>query len=92
MSLPNELEKRQRISADLKRAINVLDQIDILESDLDDLANTLQDENVMKAKDFKAYVKTKYEGQKLLDKAKKKVAEVEENLAIVEILDKVKIS
>lgn len=89
--LPNELEKRIRIAKDLQRAITILNEIDILESDIKDLASTLQDEEIMKSKDFLAYVKAKYEGQKLLDKAKAKVAEVEDQLAVVDILDKVKV-
>lgn len=90
MSLPQDIEKRKRINADLERGINLLNQIDILTTDIDDLASTLQDEDVCKAKLFKELLKAKYEGNKLLDKAKQKVAEVESTLAEVEILSKVK--
>lgn len=87
--LPNELEKRQRIKKDLERSINLLNEIEMLNSDLDDIANVLQDENIIKAKEFKAKVKTKFDST-LLVKAKDKVAEIESNLAEIAILDNVK--
>ena len=90
MALPNELEKRQRIKKDLERCVSILNEIDVLESDLDDIANVLQDEEVMKSKDFKALVKVKYEGAKLLLKAKDTLAKVESDISEVDILDKVK--
>lgn len=89
--LPNEIEKRQRIAADLKRGINLLNEIDMLTSDIEDIANTLQDEGVIKGKDFKALLKAKYEGDKLLEKAQAKLDEVETSLAEVDILDKIKV-
>jgi hypothetical protein len=90
MSLPNELEKRKRIAADLERGINLLNEIDMLESSIEDLASTLQDEDVCKAKLFKDLLKAKYEGEQLLLKAKQKVDDVESAIAEVEILSKVK--
>jgi hypothetical protein len=60
----------------------------MLLSDVEDLASTLQDEDVIKAKAFKDLLKARYEGQKLLDKAKQKLSEVEDNLTSVEILSK----
>lgn len=90
MSLPSELEKRKRIAADIERGINLLNEIDMLESSIEDLANTLQDEDVCKAKYFNGLLKARYEGQKLLDKAKQKVNEVELTLAEVDILSKLK--
>jgi hypothetical protein len=88
MSLPQDIEKRKRIAADIERGVNLLNEIDVLLSDVDDIGNTLQDEDVVKAKVFKDLLKARYEGQKLLDKAKQKVSEVEDNLANVEILSK----
>ena len=90
MALPNELEKRQRIKKDLERCVAILNERDLLDSDLDDIANVLQDEEVMKAKDFKALVKTKYEGDKLLLKAKDTLAKVESDISEVDILDNLK--
>jgi len=90
MSLPNELEKRKRIAADIDRGINLLNEIDMLESSIEDLANTLQDEDICKAKYFTNLLKARYEGQRLLDKAKQKVSDVELTLAEVEILSKLK--
>ncbi len=88
MSLPQDIEKRKRIAADIERGVNLLNEIDMLLSDVDDIANTLQDDDIVKAKVFKDLLKARYEGQKLLDKAKQKVSEVEDNLANVEILSK----
>lgn len=90
MALPNDLEKRKRIQSDLDRSIALLNEIDMLQSDLDDIANTLNDEKVMKAKEFKQLVQAKYDGDKLLQKAKSKLAEVEDSIAQVDILDKIK--
>ena len=90
MALPNELEKRQRIKKDLERCVAILNEVDLLTSDLDDIANVLQDEEVMKSKDFKALVKAKYDGAKLLLKAKDTLAKVESDISEVDILDKVK--
>lgn len=90
MSLPNEIAKRQRIAADLDRGINLLNEIDMHQSSIDDLASTLQDEEVCKGKYFKDLLKAKYDGQNLLTKAKTKVSEVESSLAEVDILSKIK--
>ena len=89
MALPNELEKRQRIKKDLERSINILNEIEMLNSDLDDIANVLQDESIIKSKEFKAMVKAKFDST-LLAKAKDKVAEIESTLAEVDILENVK--
>jgi hypothetical protein len=88
MSLPQDIEKRKRIAADIERGVNLLNEIDMLLTDVDDIGNTLQDDDIVKAKVFKDLLKARYEGQKLLDKAKQKVSEVEDNLANVEILSK----
>lgn len=88
--LPNDLEKRLRIKKDLERCVNILHEIDMLASDIVDIAQVLQDDNIMKAKDFKSYVKAKYEGDTLLEKAHAKVSELEDNLADIDILNKVK--
>jgi len=90
MALPQNIEQRQRIKKDLERCVAILNERDLLDSDLDDIANVLQDEEVMKAKDFKALVKTKYEGDKLLLKAKDTLAKVESDISEVDILDKLK--
>lgn len=90
MSLPNEIAKRQRIAADLDRGINLLNEIDMLQSSIDDLASTLQDEDVCKSRYFEGLLKAKYDGQNLLTKAKTKVSEVENSLAEVDILSKIK--
>ena len=86
--LPQDIEKRKRIAADIERGVNLLNEIDMLLSDVDDITNTLQDEDIVKAKVFKDLLKARYEGQKLLDKAKEKVAKVEDDLASVDILNK----
>ena len=86
--LPQDIEKRKRIAADIERGVNLLNEIDMLQSDIDDIANTLQDEDVVKAKVFKDLLKARYEGQELLNKAKEKVAKVEDDLTSVDILNK----
>lgn len=86
--LPQDIEKRKRIASDIERGVNILNEVDMLLSDVEDLASTLQDEDVIKAKAFKDLLKARYEGQKLLDKAKQKLSEVEDNLTSVEILSK----
>lgn len=90
MALPQNIEQRQRIKKDLERCVAILNERDLLDSDLDDIANVLQDEEVMKSKDFKALVKARYEGDKLLLKAKDTLAKVESDIAEVDILDKLK--
>jgi hypothetical protein len=86
--LPQDIEKRKRIAVDIERGVNLLNEIDILLSDIDDIANTLQDEDIVKAKVFKDLLKARYEGQELLNKAKEKVAKVEDDLTSVDILNK----
>jgi hypothetical protein len=86
--LPQDIEKRKRIAVDIERGVNLLNEIDILLSDVDDIANTLQDEDIVKAKVFKDLLKARYEGQELLNKAKEKVAKVEDDLTSVDILNK----
>lgn len=88
--LPNDLEKRKIVVDALERGVNLLNEISMLEDDVLDIANTLQDTEVMKAKDFKKILAAKYEGQKLLQKAQEKVADVEDSLAAVDILAKIK--
>lgn len=86
--LPQDIEKRKRIAVDIERGVNLLNEIDMLLSDVDDIANTLQDEDIVKAKVFKDLLKARYEGQELLNKAKEKVVKVEDDLASVDILNK----
>jgi hypothetical protein len=86
--LPQDIEKRKRIAVDIERGVNLLNEIDMLLSDVDDIANTLQDEDIVKAKVFKDLLKARYEGQELLSKAKEKVAKVEDDLTSVDILNK----
>ncbi len=86
--LPQDIEKRKRIAADIERGVNLLNEIDMLLSDVDDIANTLQDEDIVKARVFKDLLKARYEGQELLSKAKEKVAKVEDDLTSVDILNK----
>jgi hypothetical protein len=86
--LPQDIEKRKRIAVDIERGVTLLNEIDILLSDIDDIANTLQDEDIVKAKVFKDLLKARYEGQELLNKAKEKVAKVEDDLTSVDILNK----
>lgn len=88
--LPNDIEKRKIVVDALERGVNLLNEISMLEDDVLDIANTLQDTEVMKAKDFKKLLAAKYEGQKLLQKAQEKVADVEDSLAAVDILAKIK--
>jgi hypothetical protein len=88
MALPQDIEKRKRIAADIERGVNLLNEIDMLQSDIDDIANTLDDEKIVKAKVFKDLLKARYEGQELLNKAKEKVAKVEDDLTSVDILNK----
>ncbi len=86
--LPNDLEKRKRIAADVERAYNLLNEIDMLESDIKDIGETLKEETGFSAKDFTKLVASRYEGAKLLEKAQSKVSEVEDANASVEILKK----
>lgn len=88
--LPNDLEKRKKVVDALERGVALLNEIQMLESDVLDLSTTLQDTEVMKAKDFKKLLAAKYEGQVLLQKAQEKVADVEDSLAAVDILAKIK--
>jgi len=88
--LPNDLEKRKKVVDALERGVALLNEIQMLESDVLDLSTTLQDTEVMKAKDFKKLLAAKYEGQLLLPKAQEKVADVEDSLAAVDILSKIK--
>lgn len=88
--LPNDIDKRKIVVDALERGVNLLNEISMLEDDVLDIANTLQDTEVMKAKDFKKLLAAKYEGQKLLQKAQEKVADVEDSLAAVDILAKIK--
>jgi hypothetical protein len=88
--LPNDLEKRKKVVDALERGVALLNEIQMLESDVLDLSTTLQDTEVMKAKDFKKLLAAKYEGQLLLQKAQEKVADVEDSLAAVDILAKIK--
>ena len=90
MSLPTTLDKRQRVAIDLQRALRLKELIDITESDIADIASTLNDEDVIKAKSFKELLAAAYEGKLLLDKANKKVADVQSALAEVDILSKLK--
>lgn len=88
--LPNDLDKRKKVVDSLERAVALLNEISMLEDDVADIASTLQDTEVMKAKDFKKLLAAKYEGQQLLQKAQEKVADVEDSLAAVDILAKIK--
>lgn len=88
--LPNDLDKRKKVVDSLERAVALLNEISMLEDDVSDIASTLQDTEVMKAKDFKKLLAAKYEGQQLLQKAQEKVADVEDSLAAVDILAKIK--
>lgn len=90
MSLPQDLEKRKKVAEALERGVALLNEISMLESDIDDLGNTLQDTEVLKASEFKKLLKAKYEGSELLRKAQEKVSDVEDSIANVEILDKIK--
>lgn len=88
--LPNDLDKRKKVVDALERGVALLNEISMLQDDVSDLASTLQDTEVMKAKDFKKLLAAKYEGQLLLQKAQEKVADVEDSLAAVDILAKIK--
>lgn len=88
--IPQDLEKRKKVVDALERGVALLNEIQMLESDVLDLGTTLQDTEVMKAKDFKKLLAAKYEGQLLLQKAQEKVADVEDSLAAVDILAKIK--
>lgn len=88
--LPSDLDKRKKVQESLERGINLLNEISMLEDDIADLGNTLQDTKVMKAKDFKEMLMAKYEGAELLRKAQEKVSKVEDAIAAVDILDKIK--
>jgi hypothetical protein len=88
--LPVDLDKRKKVVEALERGVSLLNEISMLEDDVADLASTLQDTEVMKAKDFKKLLAAKYEGQVLLQKAQEKVADVEDSLAAVDILNKIK--
>jgi hypothetical protein len=88
--LPNDIEKRKKVVDVLERGVALLNEISMLESDVLDLGTTLQDTEVMKAKDFKKLLAAKYEGQLLLRKAQEKVADVKDSLAAVDILAKIK--
>lgn len=88
--LPQDIEKRKKVNDALERGVALLNEISMLESDVLDLGTTLQDTEVMKAKDFKKLLAAKYEGQQLLQKAQEKVADVEDSLAAVDILAKIK--
>jgi hypothetical protein len=88
--LPLDLDKRKKVVEALERGVSLLNEISMLEDDVADLASTLQDTEVMKAKDFKKLLAAKYEGQVLLQKAQEKVADVEDSLAAVDILNKIK--
>lgn len=90
MALPNDIEKRKRVQADLQRALKLKELIDITTSDIDDIASTLNDEKVIKAKEFKELLAAAYEGKVLLDKANKRVADVQSALAEVDVLNKLK--
>lgn len=90
MALPKDLDARLKVQDALTRALRLKELIDITESDIADIASTLNDEKVMKAKDFRELVSAAYEGKLLLDKANKKVADVQSALAEVDILNKVK--
>lgn len=86
--LPNDLDKRKRIAADVERAYNLKNEIDMLLSDIVDIGNTLKEETDFPTKDFNKLVASRYEGAKLLEKAQSKVSEVEDANASVEILKK----
>lgn len=92
MSLPQDLNKRLAVKDALERALRLKELIDITESDIADIASTLQDTDVIKAKAFKELLNAAYDGQQLLVKAQTKVADVENALAEVSILGKIKVS
>lgn len=90
MSLPNDPKKRLELKNALDKGLEMCLLISTIQSSIEDLASTLQDEDVCKAKLFKDLLKAKYEGEQLLLKAKQKVDDVESAIAEVEILSKVK--
>lgn len=90
MALPQDIEKRKKVVDALERGVNLLNEISMLEDDIADIANVLQDTEVIKASEFKKLLKAKYEGQQLLQKAQEKVSEIEDSLAAVDILSKIK--
>ena len=92
MSLPQDLNKRLAVKDALERALRLKELIDITESDIADIASTLQDTDVIKAKAFKELLNAAYDGWQLLVKAQAKVADVESALAEVDILGKIKAS
>ena len=57
MSLPQDLDKRKKVAEALERGVALLNEISMLESDIDDLGNTLQDTEVLKASEFKKLLK-----------------------------------
>lgn len=86
--LPQDLDTRKKIASAVERAYNLKNEIDMLESDITDISEVLQAETKFPAKEFKKLVTSRYEGQKLLEKAQGKVSEVEDANASVEILKK----
>lgn len=88
MSLPNDLDSRKKIASAVERAYNLKNEIDMLESDIKDIGDTLKDEIDFPTKEFNKLVASRYEGGKLLEKAQGKVSEVEDANASVEILKK----
>lgn len=88
MALPQDIEKRKRIAADVERAYTLKNEIDMLLSDITDIGNTLKDEIDFPTKEFNKLVTSRYEGAKLLEKAQSKVSDVEDANASVEILKK----
>lgn len=90
MALPQDIEKRKKVVDALERGVNLLNEISMLEDDITDISNVLQDTEVIKASEFKKLLKAKYEGQQLLQKAQEKVSEIEDSLAAVDILSKIK--
>lgn len=88
MSLPQDLEKRKKIAEAVERAYNLKNEIDMLESDIKDIGDTLKEETDFAPKEFNKLVASRYEGAKLLEKAQTKVSEVEDANSAVEILKK----
>lgn len=88
MSLPQDLDTRKKIASAVERAYNLKNEIDMLESDIKDIGDTLKDEIDFPTKEFSKLVASRYEGAKLLEKAQGKVSEVEDANASVEILKK----
>lgn len=86
--LPQDLDTRKKIAAAVERAYNLKNEIDLLESDIVDIGNTLKGEINFPTKEFNKLVASRYEGAKLLEKAKDKVSDVEDANASVEILKK----